>query len=83
VKKLNFTFDEFVSFLSERYGVPREEIISDDSFGKIGLDSLSLFSLIEDIEQKFSVKVETEDITEIDTVRKMYDYICQAGESKE
>lgn len=72
---MKITFDELVSFLSKKYGVDNNEIIEKDSFAKIGLDSLSLFSLVEEFEQTFNIDIDTEDITEIDTVSKMYKYI--------
>lgn len=69
------TYQMFLEFLSARYGETTEKIKEANSFGEIGLDSLSLFSLLEDIEETYQIKIDTDDLTEIDTVEKMYCHI--------
>lgn len=79
--KKNISYDEFLDFLSDRYGETPENLRKTNSFGGIGLDSLTLFSLIEEIETKYEVKIDVEDLTDIDTIDKMYDYITNYFES--
>ena len=52
---MQINFDEFVIFICERYGITKEEAIEKDDFEQLGLDSLSLYSLVDDAEQKFNV----------------------------
>lgn len=68
-------FDEFVIFICERYGITKEEAIEKDDFEQLGLDSLSLYSLVDDAEQKFNVEIDTDDITEINSITKIFNYI--------
>ncbi len=69
--------EKIVEYLSERYGWTREEIKDAESFEALGLDSLSLYSLVADCEEKFGIKVETNDITEIDTPEKFINYLSR------
>ena len=68
-------YNDFLEFLSERFGESVDRIKEINSFGELGLDSLSLFSLIQDIEEKYNIELPVDDLTEIDTVEKMYEYI--------
>ena len=68
-------YNDFLEFLSERYGGSVDKIKQINSFRELGLDSLSLFSLIQDIEEKYNIELPVDDLTEIDTVEKMYEYI--------
>jgi len=68
-------YEDFLKFLSERYGSDIEELKKINSFSELGLDSLSLFSLVQDIEEQFSIELPIEDLTQIDTIDKMYEYI--------
>ena len=52
-----------------------EEAIEKDDFEQLGLDSLSLYSLVDDAEQKFNVEIDTDDITEINSITKIFNYI--------
>ena len=68
--------EKLTEFLSERYGWTGEEIKEAESFEALGLDSLSLYSLVTECEEKFGVKVDTDDMTEIDTPEKFINYIA-------
>ena len=67
--------EKLIQFFSERYGWTKEEIESAESFEALGLDSLSLYSLVTDCEEKFNIKIDTDDITEIDTPEKFIGYV--------
>lgn len=77
------SYDEFLSFIGEKYGLSVDEIKETNSFVELGLDSLSLFSLLEEVETMFEVKVEADDISEIDTAEKMYKYLIKGAQKKE
>ena len=72
---MQINFDEFEIFICERYGITKEEAIEKDDFEQLGLDSLSLYSLVDDAEQKFNVEIDTDDITEINSITKIFNYI--------
>ena len=71
-----FTFEEYVDYLSKRFEIPIENIGPGSEFtGDLGLDSLSLYSLIEDLERDYDIGVDLSDIVELRTVEKIYNYI--------
>ena len=71
------TYEEFLVFLSDRFGVDIATLETTNSFGELGVDSLSLFNLITDLEDEFHIQIEIEDMTEVDSVKKMYEYISK------
>ena len=70
-------YDDFLKFLSDRFGVDMKELEETDNFGELGVDSLSLFNMITDIEEEFKISIDVDDMTEVDSVRKMYKYITE------
>ena len=70
-------YDDFLKFLSDRFGVDTKELEETDNFGELGVDSLSLFNMITDIEEEFKISIDIEDMTEVDSVSKMYKYITE------
>lgn len=65
-------YDAFLAFLTDRFGVTREELEKVDNFGELGVDSLTLFSMITDVEKEFDIRIDIDDMTEVDSVSKMY-----------
>ena len=70
-------YDDFLKFLSDRFGVDTKELEETDNFGELGVDSLSLFNMITDIEDEFTISIDIDDMTEVDSVSKMYKYITE------
>ena len=70
-------YDDFLKFLSDRFGVDIKELEETDNFGELGVDSLSLFNMITDIEEEFKISIDVDDMTEVDSVKKMYKYITE------
>ena len=70
-------YDDFLKFLSDRFGMDTKELEETDNFGELGVDSLSLFNMITDIEEEFKISIDVDDMTEVDSVRKMYKYITE------
>lgn len=70
-------YDDFLKFLSDRFGVDMKELEETDNFGELGVDSLSLFNMITDIEDEFKISIDIDDMTEVDSVSKMYKYITE------
>ena len=74
---MGITFDKFTDFVCSRYGVEREEAIKIDSFENLGFDSLTLYTIIGEVEKEFHVIIDTDDITEINTLSSMYRYVTK------
>ena len=70
-------YDDFLKFLSDRFGVDTKELEETDNFGERGVDSLSLFNMITDIAEEFKISIDIDDMTEVDSVSKMYKYITE------
>lgn len=70
-------YDDFLNFLSDRFGMDTKELEETDNFGELGVDSLSLFNMITDIEEEFKISIDVDDMTEVDSVKKMYKYITE------
>ena len=70
-------YDDFLKFLSDRFGMDTKELEETDNFGELGVDSLSLFNMITDIEEEFKISIDIDDMTEVDSVSKMYKYITE------
>ena len=70
-------YDDFLKFLSDRFGVDTKELEETDNFGELGVDTQSLFNMITDIEEEFKISIDIDDMTEVDSVSKMYKYITE------
>jgi len=66
---------EIMKLMSDKYGWTTEEIENATDFEELGLDSLSLYSLVTDCEKEFDIKVDTDDITQINTPEKFISYL--------
>jgi phosphopantetheine attachment domain protein len=67
--------DKLVELLSDKYGWTEEKIMSAEDFQELGMDSLSVYSLITDIEDMTGFKFETNDITEVSSPMKILEYM--------
>lgn len=52
---------QIVELLVEKYGVDASKVSADATLADLGLDSLSVAELVFDIEDLFSIQIETED----------------------
>ena len=74
---MKIDFDEYLNLLSEELNIEPDELLEKETFGSLGVDSLSLFSMMEDVEERFGIDIDVEDLTEISGVKKMYDFIVE------
>ncbi|SHO53582.1 acyl carrier protein [Anaerocolumna xylanovorans] len=68
-------YKEFAEFVCGRYGISIEEAEKADTFMELGMDSLSIYSVIGEIEERYEVVVDTDDITDINSLNRLYQYI--------
>jgi len=70
------TFEKFTEYLSMRFNIPADKIKKDTVFTEdLGIDSLALYSLIEDVEKEFKIKLDIDDIISISTAGNIYEYV--------
>lgn len=77
IRRINYMEykDKLVELLSDKYGWTEEKIMSAKDFQELGMDSLSVYSLITDIEDMTGFKFETNDITEVSSPMKILEYM--------
>ena len=67
--------EKILELLSERYGWTREEVLNAQRFDDLGLDSLSIYSLIEECESIFNISIQPEDITDVDSPESFIKFV--------
>jgi len=76
IKKIN-------SVLTEEFEVDEEKITEDaDIFKTLDIDSLDVVDLVVDIERNFGIKLKTEEMSNVNTIGKLYEYVWNKIESK-
>lgn len=74
----DLSFEAFTTFLSERFNFSAEDITRDTVFTEdLGIDSLSLYGLLDDVEKRYGIKLDVEDILAVNTAGKIYDYVAK------
>ncbi|PID59163.1 hypothetical protein CSB45_01820 [candidate division KSB3 bacterium] len=74
---MDLTFEAFVEFLSKRFNVLATDITYDTVFTQdLGIDSLSLYSLLGDVEKEYQITLEVGDLLDINTAGKVYEYVA-------
>lgn len=64
-------YDDVVSTITARFGVPAEEIALDASFDDLGLDSLSQIELATVLQKRLGVEIDDDEIARISTIREL------------
>jgi acyl carrier protein len=66
------------SLISEQLDVSAEEVYEDSEFlSDLGADSLDIVDLVMKIEDEFNLAIDDEDAQEMQTVRRVIDYLEQ------
>lgn len=72
---MKLDYDEFAVYVCGRYGVSVDEAKTGCTFMEMGIDSLSIYSMVGELEEKYSIKIDTDDISEIDSLPHLYSYV--------
>lgn len=72
-------FEKIKGVIAEQLGIEEEEIKLETSFEDLGVDSLDLFQIIIELEEKFGVQIE--DAESIKTVQDAVNYIEERTEA--
>lgn len=68
--------EEIKALVAESLGADLEELTEETSFSEdLNADSLDLFEMVMELEDKFGVKIPTEDLEKIKTIGDVRDYI--------
>lgn len=69
--------EDIIGIFSDKYGCTKEEIISAENFAILGIDSLSVYSLVCECEELFSVNIDMNDIWDISSPKEFIDYVVE------
>ena len=70
--------DKLRSLISEQLDVAADEVYEDSEFlSDLGADSLDIVDLVMKIEDEFNLEIDDEDAQEMQTVRRVIDYLEQ------
>lgn len=77
-------FEEIKELAAESLGADVESLTKETSFSEdLNADSLDLFEMVMELEDRFDIKIPTEDLEEIKTIGDVLEYIENHNESKE
>lgn len=68
-------YERFVSILTDRFAIPEDQIRPDATFFELDLDSLDLVELALSVEEELGVKIEDEELENIETVQDAVDAV--------
>ena len=72
----NAMLEEMRKMIAEQLSCDENEITADTSFkDDLGADSLDLFDLVTELEEKYEIEIPTEDLDTLVTVQDVIDYI--------
>jgi acyl carrier protein len=66
-------FEKIQDIIVEELGKEKDEVTLDTTFEALDADSLDLFQIINEIEDEFDIKIESED--GLKTVKDLVDYV--------
>ncbi len=72
---MKLDYDEFAEFVCGKYGVSVDEAKTGCTFMELGIDSLSIYSMVDELEKKYSISIDTDDITDIYSLPRLYNYV--------
>lgn len=66
-------FEEIREVICEQLGIEKEEVSLDTTFEALGADSLDLFQIVIDLEEKYDVQIE--EVENLKTIKDAVDYV--------
>ena len=73
-------FEKVCKILADQFGVAENSLNMDTAFIEdLGADSLDLFELVMALEDEYNVEIPAEELTELNTVGDVIDYLRDKG----
>lgn len=66
-------FEEIREVICEQLGIEKEEVTLETTFDELGADSLDLFQIVIELEEKYDVQIE--EVEGLKTIQDVVDYI--------
>ena len=66
-------FEEIREVISEQLGIEKDEVKLETTFADLGADSLDLFQIVIELEEKYDIQIE--DVENLKTIKDAVDYV--------
>ncbi|WP_238916119.1 acyl carrier protein [Clostridium sp. YIM B02555] len=66
-------FEEIRGMICEQLGIEEKEVSLETTFEELGADSLDLFQIITDLEEKYEIQIE--DVEGLKTIKDVIEYV--------
>jgi acyl carrier protein len=66
-------FEEIREVICEQLGIEKEEVELETTFQDLGADSLDLFQIVIELEEKYGIQIE--DVENLKTIKDAVDYV--------
>ena len=66
-------FEEIKGFICEQLGIEEDEVKLETTFEELGADSLDLFQIVIELEEKYSIQIE--DVEGLKTIKDAVEYV--------
>lgn len=66
-------FEEIREVICEQLGIEKEEVSLETTFEDLGADSLDLFQIVIELEEKYSIQIE--DVENLKTIQDAVEYV--------
>ena len=66
-------FEEIRDVICEQLGIEKEEVSLDTTFEELGADSLDLFQIVIELEEKYNVQ--SEEVENLKTIKDAVEYV--------
>ncbi len=73
-------FEAIREVICEQLGVENEEVKLETTFEELGADSLDLFQIVIELEEKYDIQIE--DVEELKTIKDSVDYVEKINKKK-
>ena len=66
-------FEEIREVICEQLGIEKDEVKLETTFEELGADSLDLFQIVIELEEKYNIQIE--DVERLKTIKDAVDYV--------
>ncbi|WP_294156497.1 acyl carrier protein [uncultured Clostridium sp.] len=66
-------FEEIREVICEQLGIEKEEVTLETTFDDLGADSLDLFQIVIELEEKYEIQIE--EVEKLKTIKDAVDYV--------
>ncbi|WP_294371227.1 acyl carrier protein [uncultured Clostridium sp.] len=66
-------FEEIREVICEQLGIEKEEVTLETTFDELGADSLDLFQIVIELEEKYEIQIE--EVENLKTIKDAVDYV--------